>query len=540
MLNWALYEFFGIIPRLQRKQLPRNHAVVAHDVDLTHGTLKPFREPLKVSDKRGDSKVYALGCDILTWNECVSVAEWLPDCPRLFITGRVGYPETASLEDGRLVYRRLGVTRPLVAPTVVANSVQADKSRNVAYVVTFVNNFNEESAPSLPSNDVIIEDGQAVTLRFQYNPPIEYDIKTLRVYRRETGFRTGAEKTQEISTGWFLVAELPITATEHVDTMRILDVNYGLATKEVREPPSDIQNITLVNSSALLVGSVANRLLFSKHLQAHNFPLSDEMTLDDNIVALGSLGNTLFVATDGHPYKLIADAGCDDRDCREIIRYEEPHPMIACHTGKGSVMTPFGFVYVSPDGLVLLPEQGPPKIITTDVLSVDDWRRLQPHTIRLAWHKGALFIVSDVVSFMYWFDHSTYADTKHKRLITLSDTPIDMVQTRQGELLLLTDTGVYQWNAGTTLRPYTWVSEFIDSGFYFDITRVRALVQDGSVNITTESDRGEVTRFFPQGDTIIPFKRHGRRKEFQVRVAGVGEVLELAIGVSQIDIATRG
>ena len=140
---------------------------------------------------------------------------------------------------------------------------------------------------------------------------------------------------------------------------------------------------------------------------------------------------------------------------------------------------------------------------------------------------------------MYWLDNNTYGDSKNKRLITISDSPIDMVETRQGELLLMTEDGIYQWNSGTRYRPYRWVSEFIDTGYYFDITRVRALVDRIAVRITTESDRGTVERFFPPGDTLIPFSRHGRRKDFQVRVEGTGEVLELAIGVHQIDMSTR-
>lgn len=539
MLSWQLFEFFGIAPRFRRKQLPRNYSTVAHDVDLTHGTLRPFREPLKISDKTSGSKVYAVGCDILTWDECVSVSEWLPDSPRLFVTGRVAYPEAATLSKGKLTYRRLGVLRPPKPPVAKASSTNSETSRDVAYLTTFVNNFGEESGPSLPSSDVVIEDGQRVQISMDYNPPLEYDIKKVRLYRRETGFRTGAEKVQEAATGWFLVAELKVDTTSFVDNLKMVELDYGLTTMENREPPADLKNITTIDQSALLVGSAGNKLVFSKHLQPHNFPLSDEMTLDDNIVALGSLGNNLFVATDGHPYRLVADAGCSDRDCRDIVRYDQPMPMIACHTGKGSVITPFGFVYVSADGLVLLPENGNARIITTDVLSADDWRLLEPHTIRLEYHKGALFIVSDRASFMYWLDNTTYGDTKNKRFITISDSPIDMTETRQGELLMMKHDGIYQWNAGNRYRPYRWVSEFIDTGFYFGITRLRAFVDRTSVKITIESDRANIERFFPPGDTVIPFGRHGRRKEFQVRVEGTGEVLELAIGVSKIDMATR-
>ena len=50
MLAWESYEFAGIIPRLRKKQLPKGYATVAHDVDLTHGTIKAFLEPRYIKD----------------------------------------------------------------------------------------------------------------------------------------------------------------------------------------------------------------------------------------------------------------------------------------------------------------------------------------------------------------------------------------------------------------------------------------------------------------------------------------------------------
>lgn len=541
MLDFSLYEFFGIAPRLRGKQLPQSYATVAHDVDLTHGILQPFREPLKVSDKTGASRVASYGCDIFTFDQCVSVAEWLPDCPRLYITGRVGYPEVATIEAGALSYRRLGVPRPAAPPRAVAEAVStsSDKARSVAYVVTFVNGFGEESAPSLPSMDVVIDDGQTVVVSFEYDPAIEYDVKQLRVYRRDTGFRVGAEKEQTLATHWYLVAEESIDSIGIVDKKLIKDVGYGLTSLEVREPPTNLGNITSISGTAMLVGSSGNKLVFSENLQPYSFPIAQEMTLDDNIVALGSQGNTIFVATDGHPYRLVADAGCDKRDCRQIVKYDQPMPMINCHIGQGSVITPFGMVYVSADGLVLLSDSDSPAVITSDVLSADDWRKLKPHTMRLAYHKGALFVVSEAISFMYWVDAGTYKDTKHKRMVTISDEPIDMVETRQGELLMMTADGVYQWNASGTLRPYLWVSENIDANFLFAVTRVRLDVLSASVKCTLESARGEVSRQYATGDTIIPFSRLGRHKDYHIRVEGIGEVSELEIGVSQLDMGGR-
>lgn len=539
MIDWSLYEFRGIVPRLQGRQLPKTYATVAHNVDLTHGTLKPFRDTKKISDKSGGVRLHSYDCELLVFNKCVSIAEWIPDCPRLFITGRNGYPETAEVVNGGLVYRRLGVPRPPAPPNISNHVVNTDTSRSVAYVTTFVNNFGDEGPPSLPSQDVSIDDGQSVAVTFYYNTDLEYDIKRIRIYRRESGFRTGSEKESTPNTNWYLVGEVPISSGSLIDDMTIEAVGYPLSTAEFREPPQNLTNITLATETAVLVGSLANKILFSKNLQSHNWPLSQEMTLDDNIVALESYGDSIYVATDGYPYRIDATTACDDRSCRSVIKYDVPMPMIACHTGRGSVATPLGMIYVSADGLVLLSGSGIPKVISTDHFSADDWRKLEPHTMRLAYHKGALFVVSDAISFILWLDRETYADATHKNLVTISDEPVDMVQTRQGELLFLNEDGIYHWAAAESYRSYTWVSEPIQSGFLLALTRLRAKVLNSQVKVTLESAWGEVSRWHSPQSGTIPYTRMGRHHEHFIRAEGTGELTELVAGVSSFDMGTK-
>lgn len=543
MLAWKRYDFAGIVPRLRKRHLPNGYATVAHDVDLTHGTLKSFLEPRFIKKAADDTTfMYVWGCDVVTFNKCVDVAEWIPDCPRLFITGNADYPQVATMENDRLVYRRLGVLQPDKAPTpvVVSPSPVGDTHRTTAYMVTFVNVFGEESAPSPPSHSIAIEDGQEVNLTFRYAPPIEYDIRSLRIYRMETGFNTGLEKEQELKTHWFFLAEMDINTREYTDTTPITGLGWAYENLDSREPPADLTNITAIPETAILAGSVRNKLLFSRNLQPNNWALSQEMTLDDNIVALGALGNSLYVATDGYPYRVVADVGCDAMACRKVYKYKQAFPMINCHIGHGSVTTPFGFVYASTDGLVLLSDGPNPQVISSEVLSQDDWRKLAPHTTRLAYHKGALFVVTDRISFILWLDSNTYADTKYKKMVTISDEPIDMVETRQGELILLQQDGsVVQWNAGSKLRPYKWVSADIDTGFLFDLTRVRATILNASSEISLISPHTTITRMFPAGDTNIPFGRHGRVKQFNIMATGIGELTELVAGVSEIDMGAK-
>lgn len=541
MLAWNNFDFAGIVPRLRSKQLPKGYATVAHNVDLSHGSIKAFLEPRHIKDAPTPAvKLYAWGCDLLTWDKCVDVAEWLPDCPRLFVTGNADYPQTATMENGQLVYRRLGVLAPPSPPVATATDVHNDKSRSVAYITTFVNSFGEESGPSIPSNDVVIEDGQTVELSFRYNPPIEYDIRKVRIYRRETGFNTGLEKEQQLQTHWFFLTELDVQAREVTDETSIIDLGWAFDGIDVREPPRQLQNITAIPQTAILAGSVANKLLFSRNLQPHNWELSQEMTLDDNVVSLGAVGNSLFVATDGHPYRVQADVGCDKRECRQVFRFAQSFPIISCHTGSGSLATPFGFVYATTDGVVLLTEGANPQIITSEVLSQDDWRKLAPHTARFAYYKGALFVVTEKISFILWIDSNTYADSKNKKMTTISDEPIDMTVTRQGELLLLQQNGtIVQWNAGNKPRPYRWVSADIDTGFMFDLTRLRAKVLNADTQISLISDRATITRRFPTGDTIIPFGRHGRVRQFNIEAIGTGEITEIVTGLSEVDMGTK-
>lgn len=541
MLAWNNFDFAGIVPRLRSKQLPKGYATVAHNVDLSHGSIKAFLEPRHIKDvPTAAVKLYAWGCDLLTWDKCVDVAEWLPDCPRLFVTSNADYPQTATMENGQLVYRRLGVLAPPSPPVATAADVHNDKSRSVAYITTFVNSFGEESGPSIPSNDVVIEDGQRVEVSFRYNPPIEYDIRKVRIYRRETGFNTGLEKEQQLQTHWFFLTELDVQAREFTDETSIIDLGWAFDGIDVREPPANLSNITAIPQTAILAGSVANKLLFSRNLQPHNWELSQEMTLDDNVVSLGAVGNSLFVATDGHPYRVQADVGCDKRECRQVFRFAQSFPIISCHTGSGSLATPFGFVYATTDGVVLLTEGANPQIITSEVLSQDDWRKLAPHTARFAYYKGALFVVTEKISFILWIDSNTYADSKNKKMTTISDEPIDMTVTRQGELLLLQQNGtIVQWNAGTKLRPYRWVSADIDTGFMFDLTRLRAKVLNADTQISLISDRATITRRFPTGDTIIPFGRHGRVRQFNIEAVGTGEITEIVTGLSEVDMGTK-
>lgn len=545
MIGWEISAFYGIQPRTPLHMLKPGYAIKAHNVDLVHGTIKPWREYKVLSKVPSTSlKLYAFGCCYFTWNECVNVTEWVPNCRRLYITGRASYPEVALIGDNcTLTYQRLGVYAPNNAPQVSPSPI-AEKSRlteNRAYIYTFMNNLGEESAPSFVSEEIEIDDGMQATVSGFETPSPEYNITTICLYRRATGFATGLEKEEDVVTDYALVGMYPISTTQIIDTLKLRQLGRMITTEEVKEPPQNLKNITLINDAALLAGAYENKIRFSEGHRPWSWPLKQEITLDDTVVGLGYLQGSLFVATDGNPYIIDASSGCDSIDCRTTLKLPYPFPMIACSSGKGSVITPLGMIYVSTDGLVLLSKGDNPKLITEPVYSVDDWRYLRPETMRLAYYRGAVYCVSDVVSFIFWIDGQTYAGIENQRLTTFSDMPKDMVLSRNGELLFLEDGEVRQWNASDTLRAYEWVSEPINAMFKFSLSRFHMILVDYSVDFTWITPLSEWNRriggpFY--GDFALPLR--GRHRDYTVKLEGIGEVERLRMSTSLEEVGTFG
>ena len=533
--------FRGISPRTPPHMLPDGMAVMALDVNLQHGTLKPWREPLAIEQlPETTMTVEAYGCCNFAWDTCVSVARWIPDCPRLYITGRMPYPEVAVIDwkTCSLDYARLGVPMPLTTPLVSYITVP-DKSIETSlrtYMFTYVNWLNEEGAPSYPSSELAVNDGQAVTVSGWAAQPEEYRIQKVRIYRRATGFRTGLEKEQDVATDFLFLDEVGISTGSYLDTKKDMQLGWAISTRECREPPAGLRGITAVDGTAVLCGYVGNRLYFTKNHQPWNWPLELELTLDDNIVHLAQDDGALFASTTGRPYNIEGTPDCGDRPCRPVTKADYPFPDIGCGYAHAAIVTPFGMVYASADGLVLVSRSSPPTILTESVLAADDWAMLRPDTVRLAYYKGYIICVTDVVSFMLLIDGNTYSSAAQvAAMSTISDTPIDMVLSDSGELLFLYDTGVLsQWNAGSTLRPYKWVSAPFISGSH-NWFPVACVYVDGTTTYSIIGENGAVFTRIITSKKPFRTRRLLRNRSHNIEFSGTGEVTYFRVGATEVD-----
>lgn len=525
-------QFGGIIPKTADHLLASTAAIKAHDVKLRDGKIKPWREPKALALAIEDAlTVYMYGCCPLTWDTCVSVATWIPDGNRIFITGREPYPEVVTVTNCIPKYYRLGVYTPVMAPLLqYTSSTIVDQSSARAYLYTFINIFGEESAPSTASTQITVVDGASVTVSGFFIPPLEYGISSIRLYRSETGFRDGREKEQIPITEWLLVSEVPIGTTSIVDNKKVKDLGPALSTREVREPPETLRHITSIEGTGLLSGVTRNKVHFSANFQPWNWPAEQDLTLDHNIINYVSVGQQTFVSTDGVPYVIDASIQCEPRQCRATDGSDIVLPDIGCGYAHSAIATPFGMVYSSREGLVLVRGNATVEVITGDWFSSETWLTLLPTTVRLVYWRGYLICRTDMITFMLQLDGSTYKDMTIGALTTLSDEPVDMSVSSSGELILLEDGIVKQWDASDTLRPYSWISRPLGADILLGFTGARIKTEGttfGIISDTGTSWERQVVRNKP-----FRIKRLGRHREFYISFEGTGVVEYVRFGVS--------
>lgn len=526
--------FGGIYPRLPWHHLPETAATVAHNAKLRNQKLQAWRERSEFGDAvPGAASIFTKGCCLLSWDKCVSCTDYLVDYGRLYLTGRSTQPEIAVLNNCIPTYYFLGVPAPASAPALTATETFGEDCDSRSYVITYVNQWGEEGAPSPASRHITVRDGTMVTLTGIVQPPAGYGIEAINVYRTQTAERTGQENEQVPGTLYVYVGTAVLGETTFVDTLLGKFTGWALDTREVNMPPANMQHLRHMEGTGALVGHTAKRVHFSENLEPYNWPIAYELTVQYNIVNLVTVNNYVFVSTDGAPILIDGSPDCDPRQARNTIYGSKVMPDISCGHANSAISTPFGMVYSSKDGLVLFSPDGNMTVITAQWFSTDDWAKIRPDTVRLGFHRGYLFCATDRLTFVLEIDGTTYADYSVGALTTLSDSPIDMHTTSYDELLMLEGTSVYHWQGSSQLRPFTWISKPVSFGGRASPNSCK--IRGKNVKFTLLTDKENI---FWERDRLVvneePFRvgRIGRHVYYRIRLDGTGDVEFVDLGTS--------
>ena len=457
--------FGGLTPRLSDHALGYAAATLAHDVNLRNGRLEPWLKNCTFAEaEEGAQSFHVYGCCSVSWTDIVTCADLSPDWGRFYIVGREGN----SLEavefscDCEPTYYTGGVPAPEDAPTVSATE-ECDRTADArVYVYTYVNKWGEESAPSLASSVIRVADGTSVTVSGFSDPPDDYGIESINLYRATTGWRSPDGKAQNFLTSFLFVANFDTDTDSYTDSTQAIYLGAALETMDDRMPPT-LDGVVTVRDQIRLVGWRKNRIHMSEPLMPHNWPSVYDMTLDFNIVHMGELNQKLYVTTTSTPY-IIDITQTDITKAPPVISVDTALPDIGCHRANGAVMTPHGLFYASPIGVILLASNGSWSVVTAKWFGEDEWRKLKPDTITMAYYEGYLFFSTEMGTFLLDVNRKVYENADNAHLVTLSDTPVACEVSNTGALLILQDDEILVWTGGDEPREYIWQSRPLTGG----------------------------------------------------------------------------
>ena len=261
-------------------------------------------------------------------------------------------------------------------PTIVSITGGAAPMVTRAYVYTWVNEYGEESPPSLP----VIGAGNANAVWTIGNIKDPVVLPNYATYTKKRVYRTITGASGQ--TTYFRVTEMLIPPTgvltyaddTAVMTDAILANNLQLESTSWQPPPATLKGWVAM-PNGFLIGFDGANLYFSESYHWHAWPPEYRQAVETPVVGLGVLGQTCVVCTQGYPSTV---AGIKPATC-SFTKVTTGEPCLS----RGSIVsTPDGVLYASQNGLMIAGGGGIQNI-TESLITRDEWiREYAPQFIR--------------------------------------------------------------------------------------------------------------------------------------------------------------
>ena len=532
--------FAGSTPRRADHLVPNGQAAFALDCRLENGLLESWRNPRPIMTvNAGTKSLYqAFNCCWLESSTCASFAEGPVELRHVFATGYNGsaYPVRITFDDMcNPQVTRLGLPCPNTAPSVTAAEVSSKAAGPRQYAYQFEDSFGNRSAISMPSNMVIMEDGEAAMVSGWEVPAGNWDIAKIVLYRSTPGYDSPVRETQNtVDAAWMEVTELPATATSYTDIAWNVDLYDALREDIVLPPPANLQGMVWVKSMNCLAGFVGRDLYFSVNNEYHNWSIKH--TLDDTIKEIVESNDIVYVATDGAPYVVKAAVDVKAADTRSILRMPESVPLVG--SGNRSMTAiPGGAVYPTHTGLVIMSGASTPKILTSAHYGPEDWEKLHPNTAVIGYHAGRLYCFFRNGGFCMVLKDGAGTGTELDHHTELSIRPNEVVVTRAGRLFMRVGTEVVEWNRGTGLMPHRYEGAELLSGVPVNFGAAQIIMKTGlseQVQLFCDGDLALDEQAFRTEDWPLPMWATGQ--VFRWVLSGTGTVKAFTIAPSSKEL----
>ena len=558
MAGFKLTTFTGLSKKVSPRLLPEDMAQNAQNVFLDSGRIEGI--PTDVNDPSESGNTHpashistttrtifkATSSSWFTFTDDVDVirSPIKEDTHgRFYFTGSGNFPKYTSLSSGvsgsgpyPTASFRLGLPTPgaFTAAPSVDNTSAADGAAlsSRAYLYTEITTFGEEGPPSeVTSADIVdAENGATVTLTLPAATSGNYSIAKRRIYRTDINgvFRfvkdvtgTSAGTTTEAVTDDLLGEEI-----ESSDNLAPPDDTTS------DHPDGPMLGITTM-PNGITAGFSGNTLLFSESFLPHSYPLANQLTTQEDIVAIASIASGLLVTTKGKPLM----ASGTDPSAMAMVEIDANLP---CVNKRSLVDMGEYAIYSSPDGLVLASNSGI-QLITEQILTRDQWQtEYYPSNVEAYEYEGKYIAFTfdgsdNSTKKGFIFDprggKNAYVNLNFYATAGFNDREND-------ELYLVIDGTLKKFARGTTKRSYLWKSKEFFSN--------RPL-SPGIAKVDAEAYNALTFKLFADGSlkhtqTVAnsdPFRLPGgyRGKVFEIQLEGTDIINEVCVYESPQEIA---
>lgn len=394
------------------------------------------------------------------------------------------------------------------------------ESRN--YVYTYVSAYGEEGEPSEPSDTIDIDPYEPVTVQTLDAPSGNFNITKKYIYRTSSG--TG-------DTNYQFVKEIPVATTSTSDNLQQVELGELITSTNYEAPPSNMKGLKVM-ANGVMVGFSGKDVCFSEAYLPHAWSSLNFLTVDHNIVGLGTFGQSVVILTESIPY--IATG--IDPSSMSLIKTSLQQ---ACLSKRSIIETGSTVFYASPDGLVSVGLNGA-NVITSRILSQAQWQSYNPSSIHAYYHENKYyaFYRNSTTSGLLIFslDRSDAIMSLGSQYSTSAQ-----VVPLEDSLYIIESGNIKKMDKASNTKSYTWKSKLFEFPKPTNFSTAQVVADDygDGVSLTLYADGSAVeTKTISSDD---PFRLQGGylASDWQIQVQGSATITSLHLSHSLEELSAK-
>ena len=213
-------------------------------------------------------------------------------------------------------------------------------------------------------------------------------------------------------------------------------------------PDGPLTGLTPV-ANGVFAGFTGKRLCLSEPFLPHAWPIDYRITLEEDIVAIGSVSNGVVALTDGAPYFVTGV----DPSAMTAVKLDIAQ---ACVNARSVVDMGDYLLYAGPDGLVAV-SGGQGEVVTNGLISVKQWNDdFNPTTYRAFKHENTYVAFWSGGGFVY---DPRAGEAALSTLSYTGDVRGGFTNPKDGELYIIVGNKIKKYRGGTTNKTLKWKSK---------------------------------------------------------------------------------